>query len=1286
MHAGELVADRFEIVRLAGTGGMGAVYQATDRLGGHSVALKVLQAEGDTDAERFAREAKLLARLEHPAIVQYVDHGITATGARFMAMEWLEGEDLSQRFKSRGLSIDESLALIKRVAGALSAAHDQGIIHRDIKPSNLFLVAGEPSRVKVLDFGIARPTLASQAMTRTGALVGTLSYMSPEQARGDRALDSRLDVFALGTVLYECLTGEQAFAGTQAVGVLAKILFNEIPRVRDVRPDMPRTLDGLVARMMAKDPGQRPANGAAVIAALDALGSLDELGPAPAARAGAPALTGGEKRLLSVMLVSREGDPNTAHQETLTPAQLSSTLDPLRSVVGALGAEVAPLADGAVLVKLEGRGTAMDQAAQAAACALAIQSAVPGYRVALATGPADVSGQWPVGRVIDRAAALLEVTLSDSTGGVHIDEVTAGLLDARFDVDGTQTGRILRGNRAVTGARPLLGKPTPCVGRARELGMLDLLYAECIDEPMAGAALVSGAVGVGKSRVGYEFVGRVKERGEARILTARGDPVYAGSAFGVVSQLVRRAAGLHEGDAPESQYARLKEYLSGLFDGQAHTHTAEFLGVLVQVPTADDPSPQLVAARNDARIMSEQLRAAFVGWLGALCADKPLLLVLEDLQWGDLSSITFLGSALRHHAEEPLMILALARPEVHEEFPRLWSDAGLQEIGLGPLKPRAAQKLAKAVLGKDVDADTVERIVTRAGGNAFYLEELIRHVAEGDDRDFPETVLAMAQSRLEGLEPDARLTLRIASIFGEVFWESAAATLLGNRVNTSDTASWLDTLVKREILERSQADRFPGERELVFRHDLHRQAAYAMLTGKDRTLGHRLAGEWLESKGEPDALVLAEHFYLGERPERSIPYFLRAAQGAVAGANLEAAIAIADRGINCGADGEDRGSLLLVQAQAHLWTDDLMALASKSAEALPVLTQGSPPWLFALAGLSHAAAYGGNPMALMTALGEIQGYAGKLPAIGPTGAAVATLINSLHHMGQRDQAAQLYERLDTAQGEVEDPVFVGWHNTSRSVLALYAPRIAEAVEAAEAAVVAFEDARDELAVAMSMMVLGSVRLEAGQLGRCEEVSRVALARAQRLKIGFVEGYATIFVGLSRILQGHHDEGLALLEPLLGSEDLLLAAIARMEMAYGYLLAGQPGRAREEAQMTVDATGFLPLIHGSSHAVLAAATLAEGHAAESLDLTEVPAGLGDQACLVPMYDKLLRLTKIRALDALGRSEEATALLRTTWQDLQTQAAPLSPTDRERFLTGLPVHAEIRSLVEHRSDGR
>src|SRR5687768_1840211 len=138
MRSGDVVAGRYEIERLAGSGGMGRVYRALDRQGG-KVALKVVEGQDPDRAERFLREARVLAELAHPGIVRYVDHGRLPEGDLFMAMEWLEGEDLSGRMERQGLSIDEAVELIRRAAGALAVAHARGIIHRDIKPSNLFL-------------------------------------------------------------------------------------------------------------------------------------------------------------------------------------------------------------------------------------------------------------------------------------------------------------------------------------------------------------------------------------------------------------------------------------------------------------------------------------------------------------------------------------------------------------------------------------------------------------------------------------------------------------------------------------------------------------------------------------------------------------------------------------------------------------------------------------------------------------------------------------------------------------------------------------------------------------------------------------------------------------------------------------------------------------------------------------------------------------------------------------------------------------------------------------------
>src|SRR5262249_39047668 len=154
----------------------------------------------------------------------------------------------------------------------------------------------------------------------------------------------------------------------------------------------------------------------------------------------------------------------------------------------------------------------------------------------------------------------------------------------------------------------------------------------------------------------------------------------------------------------------------------------------------------------------------------------------EDLHWGDPPTVRFVEGALRDLRDRPWMVFALARPEVHERFPQLWTERGLQEIRLQELTRRASERLVRQVLGDTVAADTMERIVTQADGHAFYLEELIRAVAEGKGAALPETVLAMVDARLAALDGEARRVLRAASVFGEVCWEGGLAKLLGGAV------------------------------------------------------------------------------------------------------------------------------------------------------------------------------------------------------------------------------------------------------------------------------------------------------------------------------------------------------------------------------------------------------------------------------------------------------------------------------------------------------------------------
>src|SRR5262249_12520046 len=206
--------------------GMGVVFRAIDRQTGALVAVKTLR--GIEGAERFRREVQVLSGLRHPGIVSYLGHG-QVQDELYLVMEWLEGEDLGARVAAVEVTLDDAVGLGLQLASALAAAHAQGVVHRDLKPSNVFLCDWRIDRVKLLDYGIARLVGAS-SLTATGSVVGTPAYMPPEQARGDRALDARADVYALGALLFHCLTGRPPFEAETLQGLLPSVLQPPPPR------------------------------------------------------------------------------------------------------------------------------------------------------------------------------------------------------------------------------------------------------------------------------------------------------------------------------------------------------------------------------------------------------------------------------------------------------------------------------------------------------------------------------------------------------------------------------------------------------------------------------------------------------------------------------------------------------------------------------------------------------------------------------------------------------------------------------------------------------------------------------------------------------------------------------------------------------------------------------------------------------------------------------------------------------------------------------------------------
>ncbi|MFC1660806.1 protein kinase [Gemmatimonadota bacterium] len=251
------LADRYRIEREIGSGGMATVYLAQDLKHGRPVALKVLRPEVGVamGQERFLREIEIAAQLNHPNILPLHDSG-EAEGLLFFVMPYVEGDSLRERLAQEGpLSIPETLRIAGEVASALEFAHGQGLVHRDVKPGNVLLQAGH---AQVCDFGIAKAaTDAREHLTRTGLAVGTLGYMSPEQLIGEGEVDGRTDVFALGCIVYEMLTGETPFKATTLESVLARQLTGRVPDVTRIRPEVPDTIQAVLARALAPSPEDR---------------------------------------------------------------------------------------------------------------------------------------------------------------------------------------------------------------------------------------------------------------------------------------------------------------------------------------------------------------------------------------------------------------------------------------------------------------------------------------------------------------------------------------------------------------------------------------------------------------------------------------------------------------------------------------------------------------------------------------------------------------------------------------------------------------------------------------------------------------------------------------------------------------------------------------------------------------------------------------------------------------------------------------------------------------------
>ena len=893
----------YRLTRRVARGGMGEIWRGVDLRSGADVAVKRLFLDSSHPAfernrERLIREAAALRRLQHGNVVRYLDAGSDAAGQPFLVLEWLEGESLAQRRRRAPLELELVLHVARQALRGLVACHGRGIVHRDIKPGNLMLVRADELQVKVVDFGLALLNDETTRLTRAGQMLGTLHYLSPEQARGLMVIDGRADLYALGVVLYELVTGRLPFESDQAVALLLKIVTETPPDPQRLRPGLPGWLDRLILRAMSREPVERFGSAEEMLAALEV----------PEARRGAANLdlpevitpaTGGEVDTLQAPLSVTE----EVRLVQLLCLQLSageaSVGDQLHQALEQHGAVVYRLLGGQIIGVFGLYQTRGDETRRALEAGLAAR-ALAGARVRLLAASVHLEvgqGLRLNAPELDRVAEKLiglppgELVLDDQLGSMQPWSLVAEV-------------RRVKGHSAVEAliddapVRPVLGEQTPTVGRQTELVALRAALELAEEEQEPEAVVVVGPPGIGKSRLLHELRVDLRRRA-ALLLEGRTSSTGAETPYALVAGAVRRQCRIRVGHDDPRRLAALEAWVGQLVPGERGEQATRFIGSILGLPV--EPHASLELARDDPRLMREQVTRAFETVLGQAAAAGPVCLVLEDLQWADEESLALVARLLERMERTPLVVLATGRPQLLERHPRLFEAVEPTRITLRPLGRRSLRRLLRAVLGQDLPEEAEERVLAWCGGNPYFAEELITWmvgckalVREGGRwtlRQTPEAlqlpvgVEGAIQARLDDLDPELKELLKAAAICGEVFWEGACEA-----AGHTEVARKLQALQAAELVSPRPASRITGTREWVFRHGLLHQVALGMLPPQPRRLHHLQLAAWLEGVGEQDAALLAHHYKAGGDAARAARYTALAGERALSDGDAHTAV------------------------------------------------------------------------------------------------------------------------------------------------------------------------------------------------------------------------------------------------------------------------------------------------------------------------------------------------------------------------------------------------------------
>jgi serine/threonine protein kinase/tetratricopeptide (TPR) repeat protein len=927
---GATFASKYKIIEELGRGGMAVIYKAEDIKLKRAVALKFLSHELTDDPEargRFILEARAASALDHPNVCTIFEIEETQDGQMYIAMPCYEGETLKTSIQRGPLQSEDAVEIAIQTAQGLAKAHSQDIVHRDIKPANIMVT--NDGVVKILDFGLAKLT-GQTRITQTATVMGTIVYMSPEQARAD-PVDQQTDCWSLGIVLYEMLTGQLPFTGEREQAVINSILNKHPIPPSELKGDIPKELDRIILKCLRKQKSDRYPTARLLARDLVELKrSLEKIKAGESYEKKEKSIEKRETERRQATLMFAEILGYAEMLQGVDPDEASAILNRYLKIFSSIEEKydgtIERITDNTLLALFGVPKAIEDGPKKAVNAAIELRRALQEFqKKEKLKNPLDIRAGINTGLVIAGAIAgkgKRDITVMGDAvnwaghlkdisekGKIYVGHLTFRYTREAFEYKPVRATTLKDRKEPVfellSEKEKIFREQLPTdrmidsemVGRDRELDRLRLHVLKVINGE-GSLVNVIGEAGIGKSRLIAELC-RKEEIQRVTLLKGRAVSIGRNLSFHPIIDILKEWSGIREEDSISLAFRKLEENVQSiLLEDSAEIFP--FIAILMGMKLMGTYADRVKGIEGEAleKLIMKNLRELFA----RASERKPLVVIVEDLHWADLTSITFLESLYRLAGTHPILFINVFRPDYEDTGGRIVKTTRSRyadfysEIVLESLDENHAETLIDNLLKTKGLAPRIrELIISRTGGNPFFIEEIARSfiddgVVEIKDGRFqitakidsviiPETIQEVLMARIDKLDEDSKSLLKISSVIGRFFFYRILARVA---VSVKEVDVRLECLKESQlILERRRMD----EVEYLFKHALAQEATYESILPKKRKELHIRIAKSIESVFSERLYefygMLAYHYSKGEDLEKAEEYLIKAGEEAL---------------------------------------------------------------------------------------------------------------------------------------------------------------------------------------------------------------------------------------------------------------------------------------------------------------------------------------------------------------------------------------------------------------------